>query len=90
MLAFIELHLHMSGLLLLSLISMGLGYWIGSVKKTKIQHSIYQLETDMLNSHAEILRLSKEIAEKEKEQNKSIVVTLNEGLAYAQHDSLTH
>lgn len=57
---------------------LAIGYWAGINQKNKIQKKIHHLESEMLQSHAEILRLSKEIAEQEKEQNKSLVVALHE------------
>jgi hypothetical protein len=78
MLAIISFSLSLISIGALVLFPFTAGLWLGTAKRSKIEKKIRQLETEMLNSHAEILRLSKEIADKETEQSKTLVVPLHE------------
>jgi hypothetical protein len=57
------------------------GYFFGITQKNKLQKKIQHLESEMLSSHAEILKLSKALTEKEASQGKSLVVSMTEGVS---------
>jgi hypothetical protein len=76
--AFITISLNIFFIAAISFLSLLIGYWVGLAKRWKIEKKIQNLENEMLNSHAEILRLSKEIADKEIEESKTLVVPLRD------------
>jgi hypothetical protein len=78
MLTFIAVTINLLFIIAISVIALALGFWLGSLKRNKVEEKIRHLEIEMLNSHAEILRLSKEIAEKEMAENKTLVVPIHE------------
>jgi hypothetical protein len=78
MIAFITININVLIILAIGILSFAIGYWVNSVKKNKIEQKIRHLESEMLNSHAEILRLSKEMAEKALVENKTLVVPIHE------------
>lgn len=78
MIAFITININVLFILAIGILSLAIGYWAGIAKKNKIEQKIRHLETEMLNSHAEILRLSKEMAEREMAENKTLVVPIHE------------
>lgn len=78
MLTFIAVTINVLVILAIAIFTLFVGFWLGSLKRNKIEQKIRHLETEMLNSHAEILRLSKEIADKEMEENMTLVVPIHE------------
>jgi hypothetical protein len=78
MLTFIAVTINVLVILAIAIFTMAIGFWLGSLKRNKIEQKIRFLENEMLNSHAEILRLSKEMAEKEMAENKTLVVPIHE------------
>jgi len=71
--------LELSDILLLvvsSIVFFIAGYLISSLKQKSFQKNLLQLEQDMLKSHAEILRLQKELADKKAEAHKTPIVSI--------------
>ncbi len=68
MLALIELNLNLYTLCALMLLAVISGYVIKNIQLGKLRRTIENLENEMLQSHAEILRLQKENSERNKLQ----------------------
>lgn len=68
MLAFIELNLNLYTLCALLIAAVITGYVMKNIQLGKLKRTIESLENEMLQSHAEILRLQKENSERYKLQ----------------------
>ncbi|MFM2362112.1 MAG: hypothetical protein RLZZ316_1014 [Bacteroidota bacterium] len=87
MLASLELS-HILLLVVFSVLFFIAGYIISNQKQKGFQKNMLQLEQDMLKSHAEILRLQKELADKKAEAHKTPIVSITAPAAETTKENL--
>jgi hypothetical protein len=76
MLAFLEITLDFFVLSGIIAAAIAVGFMLRSIKLTRVQQQIGKLEKEMLNSHAEILRLQKELSDKNVNQSQAPVFSI--------------
>jgi septal ring factor EnvC (AmiA/AmiB activator) len=76
MLALIEMTLNIFLFTAILAVALSVGFIAGTLKLNKIKRQIGNLENEMLNSHAEILRLQKELSDKDINQPQAPVFSI--------------
>jgi len=76
MLAFIEISINIILLAAITLASVALGFFINGARINKQKGAILKLEGEMLQNHAEILHLQKELSDKENLQSKTPIFSI--------------
>ncbi|HTE09654.1 MAG TPA: hypothetical protein VK645_01770 [Chitinophagaceae bacterium] len=74
--AFIEISINIIVLAAIILVSASVGFLINSARIKKHQSAIFKLEAEMLQNHAEILHLQKELSDKENLQSKTPIFSI--------------
>jgi hypothetical protein len=78
MLAIIEISINIVLLGAVILVSASLGFFIGSARIKKQKSNILKLEAEMLQNHAEILHLQKELSGKENIHSKTPIFSISD------------
>ncbi|MEP7277922.1 MAG: hypothetical protein ABI813_04705 [Bacteroidota bacterium] len=81
MLAFIEITLQIGFVAALILVSAAIGFILSKAALNKQKSIISKLEVEMLQSHAEILQLHKELSDKENIQSKTPIFSIKDAAA---------
>jgi hypothetical protein len=88
MLAFIEITIGLFSFAGVVVIAAAIGFLAKSAKVNSTKQAINRLENEMLLSHAEILRLQKELAGKENQQSQAPIVPIRENNIEPAKDNL--
>jgi len=83
MLAFPEISINILLLAIIVLGSAAIGFLINTVRLRKQKTAVLKLEAEMLQNHAEILHLQKELSEKENLQSKTPIFSMRDNSAEA-------
>ena len=76
MLAFIEISINIILLAAIIVGAVSLGFFINATRINKQKSAILKLEAEMLQNHAEILHLQKELSDKENLQSKTPIFSI--------------
>jgi len=76
MLAFLEISINIVLLTIIVLGAASFGFFINAARIAKQKAAILKLETEMLQNHAEILQLQKELSEKDNLHSKTPIFSI--------------
>jgi hypothetical protein len=88
MLAFIEVTLNLFVLAGILFIAAVIGFFAKNVKLSSQRLNIERLEKEMLNSHAEILRLQKELAVLDNQTSQTPIVSIRDNTSESAKENL--
>jgi hypothetical protein len=88
MLAFIEVTLNLFVLAGIFFVAAIIGFFIKNIKLSSQRTNIERLEKEMLNSHAEILRLQKELADLDKQSSQAPIVSIRDNASESTKENL--
>jgi hypothetical protein len=88
MLAFIEITLNFFTFTAIIAVSVLTGFILKKVKFSSVKKLVEKLEKEMLDNHAEILRLQKELSDKEINQSQTPIFSIRDTAAEVSKDNL--